>query len=316
MKFSITVPAYKAKFLQECIESILSQTYPNFELIIVNDASPEDLKSIVRQFDDPRIHYYVNDKNCGAINVVDNWNKCLGYATGDYVICMGDDDRLLPNCLEEYVKLIGKYPGLGVYHGMTEIIDENSVVFKMQESRPEYESVWAMIYRRWHGCHQYIGDFLFSVDTLRAVGGFYKLPLAWGSDDISVYRVALQGVANTQIPVFQYRVNRFNISSTNCGKKFYLARREGVLGQHKWYRDFLKIVPKEDSLDYKYWNLLNDLFPSHCQEGVEECVMIELRADLIKSLIYWIRHQKQYSLTMKRIMVCGIIALAKYLYRK
>ncbi|MBQ8672678.1 MAG: glycosyltransferase, partial [Bacteroides sp.] len=47
MKFSITIPAYKRTYLQECIDSILAQTYTDFELIIVNDASPEDLDSIV-----------------------------------------------------------------------------------------------------------------------------------------------------------------------------------------------------------------------------------------------------------------------------
>ena len=87
-KFSVVVPAYKANFLKECIDSVLAQTYVDFEIIIVNDASPEDLDSIVSLYKDTRIRYYKNKTNCGAINVVDNWNKCLEYATGDYIICM------------------------------------------------------------------------------------------------------------------------------------------------------------------------------------------------------------------------------------
>ena len=86
MKFSITIPAYKQKYLSEAIESCLAQTYQEFEVIIVDDASPEYLKSVVDKFDDTRIRYYRNEKNCGALNVVDNWNICLSYATGDYVI--------------------------------------------------------------------------------------------------------------------------------------------------------------------------------------------------------------------------------------
>lgn len=69
MKFSITIPAYKQKYLYEAIESCLAQTYEDFELIIVDDASPEDLKSVVDQFDDKRIRFYRNEKNCGALNV-------------------------------------------------------------------------------------------------------------------------------------------------------------------------------------------------------------------------------------------------------
>lgn len=58
-KFSIIVPCYKEIFLKECIESILSQTYQDFELILVNDASPYNIKQIVEQFKDDRISYYV-----------------------------------------------------------------------------------------------------------------------------------------------------------------------------------------------------------------------------------------------------------------
>lgn len=167
MKFSILIPAYKQQYLQECIESILAQTYRDFEIVVVNDASPEDLNSIVNSFTDSRIRYYINDKNCGAVNVVDNWNICLKYALGEYIICMGDDDKLLPRCLEEYNKLIECYPGLGVYHAWTEIIDENSNVIRMQEARPEREGVYSMIWGRWNGRTQYIGDFLFERKLLK-----------------------------------------------------------------------------------------------------------------------------------------------------
>lgn len=216
MKFSITIPAYKQKFLYEAIESCLAQTYKDFELIIVDDASPEDLKSIVEQFDDKRIRYYRNEKNCGALNVVDNWNICLGYAKGDYVICMGDDDRLLPNCLEEYSKLMDKHPCLNVYHGMTEIIDENTMITGMQEPRPEREGMYSMISGRLRNCRQqYIGDWVFKRTALEHINGYVKMPMAWGSDDLTSYVLAKDsGVANTQVPVFQYRISNLTISNS------------------------------------------------------------------------------------------------------
>ena len=92
--FTIGIPAYKSTFLKECIDSILAQDYSNFELIIVNDASPEDIDSIVSSYNDKRIRYYKNERNFGAEHVVDNWNKCLAYATGDYFVLMGDDDKM------------------------------------------------------------------------------------------------------------------------------------------------------------------------------------------------------------------------------
>ena len=61
MKFSIAIPAFKSAFLKECIDSVLNQTYKNFELIIVNDHSPEDIRGIIEQFADIRIRYYENN---------------------------------------------------------------------------------------------------------------------------------------------------------------------------------------------------------------------------------------------------------------
>lgn len=216
MKFSITIPAYKQKYLYEAIESCLAQTYKDFELIIVDDASPEDLKSVVDRFQNSRIRYYRNEKNCGALHVVDNWNICLGYTKGDYVICMGDDDRLLPNCLEEYSKLIDKYPDLDIYHGMTEIIDENSNVTNMQEARPEREGMYSMISGRLRNSRlQYIGDWLFKRTALEQLNGYVNMPMAWGSDDLTAYTIAKnKGVANTQMPVFQYRISSLTISNS------------------------------------------------------------------------------------------------------
>jgi glycosyltransferase involved in cell wall biosynthesis len=66
IKFSILIPVYKSKYLKECIDSILMQTFNNFELIILNDDSPEDIDNIVSSYQDNRIRYYKNDKNVGA----------------------------------------------------------------------------------------------------------------------------------------------------------------------------------------------------------------------------------------------------------
>ena len=63
MKYSFILPAYKAKYFHQAISSILNQTYTDIELVIVNDASPEDLDTIVSSFDDSRIRYYKNKEN-------------------------------------------------------------------------------------------------------------------------------------------------------------------------------------------------------------------------------------------------------------
>ena len=263
MKFSILIPAFKSKYLKECLDSILVQTYKDSEVIIVNDASPEDLDSIIFSYNDDRIQYYKNEKNFGALNVVDNWNKCLKYANGDYVICMGDDDRLLPNCLEEYVDLMRKYPGLGVYHAWTEIIDENSKFCGIQHPRPEYESVLSLVWNRWNGRNsQYIGDFCFEREALIKNGGFYFLPMAWASDDISVVIAAdRSGIANTQKLCFQYRENRNTITKSGD----WNSKIDATLKEERWVEDYLerKKLGKLSEIDNKYLKLLLDQKENH-----------------------------------------------------
>lgn len=309
MKFSIAVPAYKAKFLKECIESILAQTYKNFELIIVNDASPEDLTSIVKSFNDPRIRYFVNEKNCGSVNVVDNWNKCLEYANGDYTICMGDDDKLLPHCLEEYARLINKYSGLGVYHGWTEIIDEHSKVIRMQEPRPLTESVYSMIWHRWHGRLQYIGDFLFDTKLLRLNGGFYKIPMAWGADDITAYIAAQdKGIANTQVPVFQYRINSQTISSTGSA----VVKLEATIQEEKWYKSFLKKEPDANRIiEHIYWTMARSYLPSFIMKKRIYIIVEDIQRNGVQCLLKYSRLRRRYSLSLKMIAYAVIEILKR-----
>ena len=248
--FSILLPTYKRRYLQECIDSILGQTYTGWELIIVNDASPEDIDSVVQQYDDPRIRYYKNAQNFGAVRLVEQWNHCLSYAQGEYVLCIGDDDRLMPDCLHMYAQLISRYPEVDILHGQTDLIDENGELIEHTAPRPAFESAMSLLYHRTKNIyrHQYIGDFCYKTAPLQARGGYYDLPLAWGSDDISaIEAAAAHGIANTQEVVFQYRQNRFTISSS----KNVCTKLKAIRTETQWKRHFLQ-TPQTDSQDEQY----------------------------------------------------------------
>jgi len=309
--FSIAIPTYKGKYLKECIESILNQTYTSYEIIIVNDASPEDIDTIVKQFTDNRIKYYKNTKNFGALNVVDNWNKCLEYSKGDFIICMGDDDKLLPNCLQVYVDLINKYPDLEIFHAWTEIIDENSNYKDIQAPRPERESTYSLIWNRWNGREkQYIGDFLFNTNRLKKEGGFYKLPLAWSSDDITATLISYPlGIANTQQITFQYRENRLTISSSSN----YDSKLDAILLEKDWYQNFLKIPPQNE-IDKKYWTSLNQMFDNYYSQKIHNTIVVSFKTHSIFYLFHWVKNNAiNKRLLLKIIKSAIIIRIKKYL---
>ncbi len=296
--FSILVPTYKAKFLKECIDSVLSQTYTNFELIIVNDASPEDIDSIVSICSDDRLRYYKNKKNIGAVDVVDNWNLCLSYAVGDYVICMGDDDKLLPDCLSVYSQLIEAYPGRSIYHGWTELINEKSEVVMMQEPRPLEESVYSLIWNKWQGRRQFIGDFLYDSCELRKKGGFFKLPMAWGSDNVSAYISASDfGIINSQIPVFQYRVSPLSISSGGSYEKKIL----GIEGEKMWIENFLSQQP-QNSIDVVYWKCIKEYYNTYYENWFVDLIFLDIRENGFSACLKWLKKRRSIQLSFSKVM--------------
>ncbi|WP_432221429.1 glycosyltransferase family 2 protein [Flavobacterium sp. TMP13] len=238
MRYSIGIPAFKSRFLEECITSILSQTFKDFELIIVNDCSPDKILDIVEKFDDPRIRYFENKVNTGAENVIDNWNKCLRLAKGDFFILMGDDDKLEAEYLNEFDKLINRYPELDVFHCRLKIINENSEEIGLSNCCPEFEKTDNYIVNCLEGrSEQFISDFVFRKSSLLNVGGFFKLPLAWASDYVSAFiACGEKGIAYTSSPVFLYRKNQFNITSTSSLE----LKRIALIGLEKWIYNYLE----------------------------------------------------------------------------
>jgi len=297
IKFSIAIPAYKATYLKECISSILSQTYKNFEVIVLNDASPEDLDSIVYSFEDPHIRYYKNDLNVGAVDVVDNWNKCLECSTGDYLICMGDDDKLKECCLFEYAIAIEKNCFPNVIHGRTELIDENSNVTNILEARDGVESVYSHIWYRWRGRWQFVGDFCYKVEKLREYGGFMKLPLAWASDDITANILAQNlGIVNVNTPVFQYRMSSLTISSSSSEK----IKMKAILLEEEWYRGFLNKTPTSNKDLLLYQFILQSIDGYFIKKRVDTVIqsLVKNKCDLF----YWLKNRIKYKMSIKMIL--------------
>ena len=137
---SIAIPAYKAKYIKEAIDSVLAQSYQNIELIIVNDNSPEDIDKIVSSYSDTRIRYYKNERNLGKESIVLNWNKCLSYAKGEFFVLLCDDDILEPTFIEKMYSLTLKYPQCNVFKSRTRLINSiNNTVIGDSTLWPEYE---------------------------------------------------------------------------------------------------------------------------------------------------------------------------------
>jgi len=108
------MPTYRrASCLQHTLPQILNQTYTDFELVICDDASPDNTSEVVNTFDDPRIRYYRNAHN---LNIPANVNRILELATGQLIIMLHDHDSFHPRLLEKMVTLYDRWPNLGFVH--------------------------------------------------------------------------------------------------------------------------------------------------------------------------------------------------------
>ena len=110
---SITVvtPAYNAaQYIRATIDSVLSQTEQDFELLIINDGSVDDTEKIVREYDSPKIVYHTNPQNLG---IAKTYNRAIQLARGNYLAIAESDDISHPQRLEVQAKFLRDHPNVG-----------------------------------------------------------------------------------------------------------------------------------------------------------------------------------------------------------
>lgn len=115
------------KFIVEALDAVLDQTYPNIELIIVDDCSTDNSVEVIEGWrkKHPGIPFLSNKKNLGNTR---SFNQALKLAKGDYIIDLAADDFLVGNCVELQLQKFqtSLYPNLGIVYGNIELVDEDN----------------------------------------------------------------------------------------------------------------------------------------------------------------------------------------------
>lgn len=139
-KISLITPVFNTPphLLKECIESVINQSYPNFEMCLIDDCSTDkDLVDLIKKYSskDGRIKYEVRKKN-GGIALASN--DALKLATGEYVGFLDSDDFLWPNALYEIVKKLNANKDLDLFYSDEDKIDESGEVHKDAFFKPDW----------------------------------------------------------------------------------------------------------------------------------------------------------------------------------
>lgn len=133
-RVSVLTPIYNTNIehLRQCIDSILNQTFTDFEFIILND-SPDNkkLKKIIDTYEDKRIKYYENKKNIG---ISASRNRLLELAQGEYIAIFDHDDISVPDRLARQVEFLDTHPNVGVVSGLLQCFGDRNDVWQNPES--------------------------------------------------------------------------------------------------------------------------------------------------------------------------------------
>lgn len=216
---SVIMSTYKEdeRLLRESIESILNQTYRDFEYIIILDY-PDNVvhKSVIEEYalKDDRIHFYVNEKNMG---LTDSLNRGLSLCHGEYIARMDADDISLPDRLERQMEYLEKnhYDLIG---GITEMINENgSLLYSIKSVPTDPKKINKAL--RYSQCIAH-PTWLGRKEVFEKNAGYRHMPLCEDYD--FTLRAVLNGfvISNLNEAVLKYRMTSNSISRSNLFEQY------------------------------------------------------------------------------------------------
>ena len=285
-KVSVIIPIYnQAKFIDNAIESVLKQSYQDFEIIVINDGSTDHTEAMVKGFIDFRIRYICHKKN---LCLSEARNTGIRASRGEYIALLDADDEFLPEKLDMQVKLLQNEPyDVGVVCAWSFNIDENgNYISKRCLPRKEgyifkdllstnYLSVPALLIRR--ECFEKVGLFDSSLDGQEdwdmwiRIAKFYKfslikIPLA--KRRIHPHRISyhLERKVVTAKRIIKKHINELKIRrNIHSRHYFYIGRRYCYMGKTGIGRRFLyKAISLYPFYIYYYILVIFSLFGSKC----------------------------------------------------
>lgn len=239
---SVGMPVYNAEnYLREALDSILSQTYSDFELIISDNGSTDSTATICREYAkrDERIIYHQNIKNLGAAW---NFNRVVELARGKYFRWMSHDDVCSPTCFEECVNVLEEKPDVILCYSDTPLIDAQGNNIRTITADPELESESAFV-RFGHSWRYPSQVIVFGMVRLAEFKHTDLLGNFSSSDRVLAGQLALRGkLHGVHKDLFQYRSH----SEQSTGTKYPTRKQRAA-----WFD------PKnKDKVTFPHWRLL------------------------------------------------------------
>lgn len=218
-KVSVVLAVYNgADFLEEALKSILAQTMPDFELIIINDGSTDQTANIIKKFTDSRIILIHNKKNLG---IAEATNIGLNHAKGIYIAHHDADDISLPNRFKEQCQALDNDTDLGLVGSNFHLIDKDRKIFDEVKFPHNYNDIQKVILTENCLCH---GAIMFRSNILEEVGK-YRNYFNYTEDYDFVSRIIEKyKTININKPLYQLRrgINSVSVKKLDLQMELHL----------------------------------------------------------------------------------------------
>ena len=231
-------------FIAETIESVLAQTYQNWEMLIVDDCSTDDTAQVVAQYEDPRIKHYCLARNSGAAVAR---NTALRMAKGRWIAFLDSDDLWKPEKLERQIAFMTENNYAFSYHEYSEV-DEDGVSIGVHVSGPKRINRLGMISYCWPGCLTVMYD--------RNVVEGLEIPDIKKNNDYAMWLIAIKRADCYLLKddLAQYRKRCGSISNTN-----YLTLIKWHYRLFKTVESCSKFVASILTLNNLFWGIFKKI---------------------------------------------------------
>ncbi|MDN3605676.1 glycosyltransferase family 2 protein [Kaistella yonginensis] len=257
-KLGIVIPYFKLTFFRECLESLATQTDQRFTVYIGNDDSPENPEDLLNEFEGKFTFSYKKfDDNLGGTSLTKQWERCIEMMDGEeWLMILGDDDCLSKNAVEEFrihLRNIEKEQ-VNVVSFRYQQIDERSRIIKQFPPRPALENAMEAFCDKIRNItYTSLSQYIFRKSAFDR-HQFLDLPLAWGSDDFAVLKIADNNMVYNIQAIVMVRMSKENIS----GMKTLTVEKSASLRvfYSKLFREITMNKRQADICSDLYFNLI------------------------------------------------------------
>lgn len=220
-KITVGIPVYNgADYIANTIQSVLNQTFTDFELVIADNCSTDNTTEIVESFKDKRITLIKNPENYGMVG---NWNVCLKNSHCEFFHLLCADDLLLPNCLEEEYTAITQDSGIVMAFSASNVINsDGKVLMTRRPLKKDCVFDGVLLAKKSFRSYNLYGEpsnILYRPESLLKSGG-YNTSMWYVPDWEASLRISCEGkVAYISTPLMSFRVSPSSASSSYTKNK-------------------------------------------------------------------------------------------------